>query len=505
MTQVARQDVMEGFDTLHQVAHDPLGVALDFVTGYDDYKKVVKDFDWTNVDHTAVTNLAIEASKQMSRKAFETAASVLDKGIDVFAGVSGATGQWYAVAGSLLGEKMLNWAESAFEDYMGGEKEPDLKKGDWVVIDLGQRRRLPDQSLAFMEEVLEEEQLRHDDASPQLASKEPLEKAQHIALYQGEESDGNRLVVDVQDNMEKWVRKAATRRYPHQEELWADDNFVRLANAVRKEERHRGSSLNVGVNTRVGDTVIFKGESWMLASAGNRHKARIVSDGMEKSVPWHELTAAYNDTTHTPVPGNAVESGFVQMGDGPNTGDYVWLRGEEKSTLGCVESCLGPDKVWAVSAVTGSGGTWAVKDVAPVTNGYAQGEMFATWRAAVVHKEGSEVMRLLPSRWKPQYCVSFTGEHFGNPFSHRDPVEPHRGGGLPDAVQDTNRWAVEDDQARVNYQSKHEQGGFAQGQHMDYQAQEFRAAGRGGADKGTDNSLFVMLGIAAVAAFVLTQ
>ena len=110
MTQVARQDVLDGFDTLHQVAHDPLGVALDFVTGYDDYKKIVKDFDWTNVDHTAVTNLAIEASKQMSRKAFETAASVLDKGIDVFAGVSGATGQWYAVAGSLLGEKMLNWA-----------------------------------------------------------------------------------------------------------------------------------------------------------------------------------------------------------------------------------------------------------------------------------------------------------------------------------------------------------------------------------------------------------
>ena len=106
MTQVAA-----GFDTLKQLVHDPMGVALDFVSGYDAYKKSAMKFDFTKVDRDAAQNLLDLTSRKFSKKAFETVGGVIDKGIEVFASVMGATGQWCGVAGSLLGEQALGWAE----------------------------------------------------------------------------------------------------------------------------------------------------------------------------------------------------------------------------------------------------------------------------------------------------------------------------------------------------------------------------------------------------------
>ena len=498
MTQVAA----EGFNQHTQLVHDPMGVALDFVSGYDAYKKLAGQFDFTKVDRDAGQNLLDLASRQLSRKAFETVGGVVDKGLEIFASAMGATGQWYGVAGTLLGEQALDWAEKRFETFMDWTDVEEAQKGDWVVIDLDQRRRLPD--MGFMEEVLELEHSRVDGAAPTLSKKQPLKKNLHVGLDDGTRSDGFHKVTDMQDNEVKWVSPGAVTKLPNQDELWADSKWKAMGNALQVEERHAASRLDVPVNTRVGDKVVFRGETWMLASNSSVHEARIVANGVEKTVRWHELTPAVNDTTNTPLPGNPSDTGFATTGD-YHAGDYVWVMGRPKNYLACVQNSYGSRDLIIVNTMSGDASKVPVNMVATVTDGYTRGTLFGYFARAVVEKSYAGIMKYLPGHENPRLCESYTSEYFGNPHMSHGSYDPLRlrGGGAgddPPTVSNTNQKARARDQ-RQDRLSGQEPGGFPDARPG--------FVGDGGMDvepkkKGTDNSLYVVLGCAVVAAFVLS-
>ena len=127
-----------GFDTTTRSAlygptlpGDP---AQDFISLLNDF---TQNYDFTKIDTDAAMNLVNSLGQHASKKMFEKGSTLVNTGLDYVTLRSGATGQWYATAASLVSEKILEWAEKQFTSYMVWEDLDSYKRGDWVVIDFG--------------------------------------------------------------------------------------------------------------------------------------------------------------------------------------------------------------------------------------------------------------------------------------------------------------------------------------------------------------------------------
>ena len=110
---MAPKFLTDGFDQLSDIALKKMGLEPEFIADFDQWEALKKVVDFTKVDRDAAQNLLNSAGQFISKKAFETAADALDKGLTVVAGVLGATGQWYGTAAALIGEEVLDLAEIA--------------------------------------------------------------------------------------------------------------------------------------------------------------------------------------------------------------------------------------------------------------------------------------------------------------------------------------------------------------------------------------------------------
>ena len=116
-----------------------------FVADFENFEVMRSHFDFTKVDRDVAQNLVNSAGKHATKKAFEEVGKVVDRSLEVVAATLGATGQWYGTAAAILGEEALDWLENKFESYMGWDEEAP-KKGHWVLVDHGtRRRRMPTQ------------------------------------------------------------------------------------------------------------------------------------------------------------------------------------------------------------------------------------------------------------------------------------------------------------------------------------------------------------------------
>ena len=110
----------------------------DFVSLMND---VVANYDFTNVDTDAASNMVSMAAKKLSEQGFQHATKIVEKGLDWLANIveggSAATGQFYLTAATVLSKQALDWAELRFHTYMGWDQEEELLRGDWVAIDFG--------------------------------------------------------------------------------------------------------------------------------------------------------------------------------------------------------------------------------------------------------------------------------------------------------------------------------------------------------------------------------
>ena len=181
-----------------------------------EYAAMVSQFDFTKVDTDVAKNVLDVLGQKASKKIFEAAAGIVDKGLEIASAGMGATGQWYGMAAGVISEKALDWLEVAFENKMGWEELDRMGVGEWVAIDEGfTSRRLMGPEFDFDPITLEEMEV--DDVSRELKKKDKLARQIHLGNTRGPASAGYREVFDVQTGTVRNVPVQSLRKLPPDE------------------------------------------------------------------------------------------------------------------------------------------------------------------------------------------------------------------------------------------------------------------------------------------------
>ena len=92
---VAKSNPESAFDTLTRFGLEQLGMGPEFIADYTNWEILKDTYDFTKVDSDVSRNLVNTAGKHASKRAFEEVGKVVDRSMEILAGVLGATGQLY--------------------------------------------------------------------------------------------------------------------------------------------------------------------------------------------------------------------------------------------------------------------------------------------------------------------------------------------------------------------------------------------------------------------------
>ena len=366
-----------------------------------EYSGMINQFDFTNVDTGAAKTLVDTLGRHASKQAFEVAAGVVDKGLEVASSALGATGQWYGFAAGLLGEKALDWVEKKFEGVMGWAEVDQIHVGEWVAVNKGfqSRRRLfgGDQ---FDVEVLEE--VAAEDRENKMVEKQTLARHIEVGLTQGSPHDGFVQVFNTQTGASQSQRVEDVRRLDDAEQnrLSRDPILGQLLRLLGTPSvsmlgmRPAETTAN-GASKRVGDKVTFQKYLYTIVDANQSHAQLDSGTGWTATVKWGQLEPAANFSLPTePAPIAA--------------GDYVWVLGSGESTLYCVQCITGDGRT--VRAYHTFTGEWSdldmrqIRQTAPGTN--YKGGIFGRFCEAVVKGDSENIIKFRPGQNEQttQYC-----------------------------------------------------------------------------------------------------
>ena len=329
---MAPKFLTDGFDQLSDIALTKMGLEPEFIADFDQWEALKKVVDFTKVDRDAAQNLLNSAGQYLSKKAFETAADAVNKGLTVVAGVLGATGQWYGTAAALVGEEVLDLAESYFESYMGWDKEEEFFKGEWVIIDKGRRRRLGEAEFVPVSSEEQELAALHGRRLPDQKSL-PNEHEKHLGVISNGQADSDGLLntFDTQTGTRDWVSRGALFGLNKEKQLEYDNREDLLpfkAMAFHKNTGFRDEVANKA-SARIGDHVYLDDQPFTV-SKGSKHieNAYLISPepGQKLEVPWGSprlKTDGYVTSTFVPYDGDNPNQGFVQAGR-EYEGEFFW-------------------------------------------------------------------------------------------------------------------------------------------------------------------------------------
>ena len=413
-----------GFDTTTGTAlygptlpGDP---AQDFISLLNDF---TQNYDFTKIDTDAAMNLVNSLGQHASKKMFEKGSTLVNTGLDYVTLRSGATGQWYATAASLVSEKILEWAEKQFTSYMGWEDLDSYKRGDWVVIDFGM---VPTQLASHPDDVDRRRRL------PGSTFEQALTRTQeHEAIYKGgDHGRGSSLhiglasgqvqnstagtwveALDVQTGENQYFAAEKVRKLAPQfaGELNSDPRLSKIRTLFSEPHTPVPDQLGVSFNTRVGDQVVFLGDLWEIVSGAEEGKIRLLGNGEMVDVPLRDsrLQPAYNSTSYKPMPDNALmggeSGGFVTQG-GYNAGDYVWVQGDSDTWfLNCLHSISG-ERMYVWDATTGEDGHCDMSAVRPVAKGFPRSGEWGQFIDAVMERDSTRAREIAPGKRHPEDC-----------------------------------------------------------------------------------------------------
>ena len=432
-----------GFDSLSRSGLEKLGMDPGFIADYENYEALLGSFDFTKVDTTFRKNLVDTAGKISSKKAFEEAGKVVDRGLEVMAGVLGATGQWYGTAAAILSEEALDWAESKFENYMGWEEDSEPIKGHWVLIDEGtRRRRLPGELFAN-----------------ETSGKNPLVRSLVAAYADANPHDGYVHLVD--QNMRERnepVEKLRRVTAKIEAELEASPAGSRMKDLIMHHHHGLHRPVIDQVKGKVGQHVTIDGELFTVTQGSTVSRVQAERDGRLVSRPWADpaVQGAWNAnngaSTFRSGPGNWLQDDFVQAGEF-HRGEWVWGGNE----LFVIVAIKGNELASMWSAWDGRSVDEEPDKLAHFDDGESLPRIFRHFRTAALEGDVTKALASLPSRSYPD-LVSQMGAKPDAKFVPRQTrgqhETPFKGGGHT-SFYDTNREAkrIDADRERYNKQA----------------------------------------------------
>ena len=423
----------------------------DFVSLMND---VVANYDFTNVDTDAASNMGSMAAKKLSEQGFQHATKIVEKGLvwlaNIVEGGSAATGQFYITAATVLSKQALDWAELRFHTYMGWDQEEELLRGDWVAIDFGitssnvmdvDRRRLAhdeETALIHSNPIISGSMSAksREDAERYLTSHEsqyqqyedvaqPLRTKIHAGLASGRKMDSTNgtfyEVLDLQTGVESYLARQKVLKLPpgSQRKLDADPRLAQVKALYQNPNVHMPDQINMKVSSRVGDKIIYIDNLYTIEEV-TREKVQLYDgQGMRVSVPWDDprLKPAQNSTSYKPVP-SAIESNFVTLG-GYNRGEYVWVQGEYGDFyLKCISSIKG-ETLELYDALTGLSGQASFTITRPVASDWPDTGLWGLFKDAATRRDKEKALQYAPGKQYPSDCKAREDEthKFGNPIT----------------------------------------------------------------------------------------
>ena len=371
---MAPKTVTDGFDQLTSVALNHIGMSPEFITDFARWETLKNSFDFTSVGKDEARNMVNTIGQSASKKAFEEAGKVVDKGMTVLAGVLGATGQWYGTAAALLGEEALDWAEDRFENYMGwDEDEPEAMRGDWAILDLGRRRVLEEGTFEDISPEAQDLAELHGRRLPEALSRKGQHEKHIVLVTRHKAGDGTSEIVDLKTGGRTIVNAHALAKLKDdvQARFNADEQEAAFRTTVLGGRGEAGlrSQLDSQVRRDWGKDVSFDGEHYTVSreTTAESHVFLEAADGRQIEVAWDDprLQPVWERSNARPFPGYNPQAGFMQPSPGFNSGDYCWLdRGgdqPETDVLVCVQFVKGATaRVWkATDGKCRSWNTWS--------------------------------------------------------------------------------------------------------------------------------------------------
>ena len=384
-----------GFDSLTRFGLEKIGMDPNFVADYVNWETVRDHFDFTKVDQKLERHLVDTVGKVASKRAFEEAGKVVDRSLEVIAGVLGATGQWYGTAALILGEEALDWAEKKFEHYMGWTDADLPKKNHWVLINEGtRRRRLPG--------LLDSE----------TGSKGKTGLDMSLARTMSHEHDGYMNVIDEKLRERNCRVESLLQITPEYEKKLEGNKYAEQMKNLAYQHPH-GLAREVGehVKSSIGTHISIDGQSGytvvegttadhVVAEKGGDHVTRLwADDGVVTQ--WNANQYA---TTFRTSP-DLMQDDFVTTG-GFARGDWAWGGGE----------------LWVITAI----------------NGHSQVRGWSAYDARILDMQASDLEHFEGADYMPKIFKDF--RNFAIKGWERQARANLPSNSFPEATTEKNAW-----------------------------------------------------------------
>ena len=318
--------------------------------------------------------------------------------------LTGATEAFTPAGWALLGvETAIEFAATAFNTAQS--EQPHFKRGDWVVIDKGQKTvKSVDRDIDWAEAA------QFGDA-PDISELHVLTRVEdyHVGFYVSSgQTEGTIAVFDILTGNLEQVVVNDVRLLPRDKRFGMDnDKFaseVRSLYFLKSDDVYMQSD----VSTDPGTEVIFEEETWHVVSSSGRSILIEASDGFRMAVDLGSLTRgrqarvgpAYRYKNGKPVENMS----FHATPGGFGAADWVWVDvGNHLWELAVIHVVNGPDVV-VYMATTGKMRAVAEDLVKKASNDDAdvfnRVRDFALFRRAAVESFDTERLAL-PAKYRP--------------------------------------------------------------------------------------------------------
>ena len=349
------------FNTFFDYHVDTLKLESDeFIQGYQKNLKEITDkyggIDWLAMDAEQTGAILADVGKNAIGFGLEKIGETIKSSLGL-AGAGVASGN--PVQGGIvaLAGGLFDLAFDGLADWFEVDPNVELRPGEWCILDevTGFRRRL--QGGLDQLDPLELEEL---------AGETPRSAAANGRLCLNIRTDGvEREVLDESGNT-RFVPRQMVRRVDSAHQRTLNGNKVLHAIKEYVEERNERpvlsyDQLDLPVNNRVGDTVNYQGQQWVIAAKDKSREGTvtITSNGQYREVKWEELGPASNQTSARPLDDGM--GSFVSDAQGVSVGEWVYVDYDGEYHLGVAQDVKGSD-VYVISADRRDADKWEKAD-----------------------------------------------------------------------------------------------------------------------------------------------
>ena len=363
----------------------------EFVQGYKKNLKEIADkygkIDWQDVDSEQTNAILSDVGRNAIGFGLEKIGDTIKTSLGL-AGAGVASGDPLQGGVVALAGGLFDLAFDGLADWLEVDPNVELRPGEWCILDevTGFRRRL--QGGLDQLDPLELEEL---------AGETPRSPAANGRLCLNIRTDGvEREVLDVESGNTRFVPRQMVRRVDSAHQRTLNGNKVLHAIKEYVEERNERpvlsyDQLDLPVNNRVGDTVNYQGQQWVIAAKDKSREGTvtITSNGQYREVKWEELGPASNQTSARPLDDGM--GSFVSDAQGVSVGEWVYVDYDGEYHLGVAQRVDGID-VLVVSGDRRDDPKWEKADNLEKWNHQPAKDQLGRFRDAVIRRNRPDLI-----------------------------------------------------------------------------------------------------------------